>query len=79
MSDKIPSNAATPRKPAENVDDIDLPAWVEDIVDAWDADTLRSYAIDTMLENLEHTPQEQVVEEYNDFYSDEFADDAKEG
>lgn len=71
--------AAPPRKPAEKVDDIDLPAWVEDIVDAWDADTLRSYAIDSMLNNLEHTPQDQIVEEYNDFYSDAFDEDAAEG
>jgi hypothetical protein len=53
---------------ATTAQDIDLEKFVTDVVDSWDMDTLKEFAIEQMLQNYEATPQDQLIEEYNNFY-----------
>ena len=52
----------------KNAQEIDIEKYAQDILDSWDMETLMSFAYETLVEILDTTPQDQLVEEYNRFY-----------
>lgn len=57
MSDKV-----------SKASEINLEEYAKDIVDSWDMDNLVAFAIDTIIESFKTTPEDQLVEEYNEFH-----------
>lgn len=55
-------------KIVKSAEEIDVEKYAQDIIDSWDMDTLISFAYETMVEILNTTPQDQLVEEYNIFH-----------
>lgn len=56
-------------KKVTSASEIDIDTFARDIVDSWDVRTLIQFAVETIAENMSVTPQQQLVEEYNEFYS----------
>lgn len=54
----------------KNAQEIDIEKYAQDILDSWDMETLMSFAYETLVEIINTTPQDQLVEEYNLFHKD---------
>ena len=53
----------------KSAEEIDIEKYAKDILDSWDMETLMSFAYETLVEVINTTPQEQLLEEYNDFHN----------
>lgn len=57
-----------PNKPATTKEEVDIQALANDIVDAWDMDTLIEFAIGRLAQEYESMNSEDLISEHNEFY-----------